>query len=58
MRRRCPVCRQVVLRTTKGNIHRHWDSIGRDICPCSGEPYELTEVGRRNQWIRDTQEVA
>lgn len=42
--RRCPVCWQHVQRTAGWRIVRHRDSIGRDVCPMSGEPYELTEV--------------
>lgn len=45
-RRRCPVCWQTVLPTTGGNVYRHCDSIGRDICPMSGEPYGFTQAGR------------
>ena len=46
-KRYCPVCRQFILRTTNANICRHRDSTGRDVCPMSGEPYELAEIGRR-----------
>jgi hypothetical protein len=45
--RQCPVCRQSTLPTTSRTVFRHWDSIGRDICPMSGEPYDMTEAGRR-----------
>ena len=46
-RRRCPVCWQTVIPTRGHNIARHWDSAGRDVCPMSGEPYELAQVGKR-----------
>jgi len=47
-KRYCPVCRQFILPTTRANnICRHRDSTGRDVCPMSGEPYELAEIGRR-----------
>lgn len=46
-RRHCPVCWQSVTPTRGRNIQRHWDSAGRDICPMSGEAYELAQVGRR-----------
>lgn len=45
MNRRCPVCRRAVLPTTKGNIHRHTDTLGYEICPMSGESYRLAEAG-------------
>jgi len=48
-KRYCPVCRQFILPTTRANICRHRDSTGRDVCPMSGEPYELAEIGRRRR---------
>lgn len=40
--RRCPVCWQPVGATPhRRNIQRHWDSAGRDICPMSGELFEM-----------------
>jgi hypothetical protein len=45
-KRYCPVCRQFVIRTARGNIWRHRDSMGRETCPMSGEPYELADLGR------------
>lgn len=42
MKRRCPVCWRIVQPTVKGNVFRHSDSVGRDVCPMSGESYELT----------------
>jgi len=43
--RRCPVCYQPICATPhRRNIQRHWDSAGRDICPMSGETYELALV--------------
>ncbi|MGV7585257.1 hypothetical protein PJN38_24345 [Mycobacterium kansasii] len=41
--RRCPVCWRNVPQTMRGNITRHWDSIGRDM---SNQPYGLMEIGR------------
>jgi hypothetical protein len=46
-RRRCPVCYRQVHPTAGHNIHGHWDSIGRDRCPGSGEPYDITIGGQR-----------
>ena len=42
--RRCPVCRQPVRPTKSGMIAAHRDSLNRDDCPASGEPYTLTEL--------------
>lgn len=44
-KRRCPVCCREVMPTGRGNIARHRDSIGRDVCPASGETFELAVVG-------------
>jgi len=38
----CPTCRREVKPTTKGNIVAHLDSIRRDTCPSSGEPWRTT----------------
>jgi hypothetical protein len=47
-RRYCPVCWQTVgMPTAGGHIADHFDSVGRDVCPISGEPYELAGYGRR-----------
>jgi hypothetical protein len=45
--RRCPVCWQTALPTSKGTVYRHWDSIGNTVCPMSGERYDMAESGRR-----------
>jgi len=50
-RRRCPVCWQTIFPTTHRMISRHWDSVGRDICPGSGEPYMIATPGRRRVLI-------
>ena len=42
MKRRCPVCRQVAHPTTRANIAGHTDSIGRAVCPMTGQPFALT----------------
>jgi len=44
---------RIVQPTTKGNVFRHTDSIGRDVCPMSGEPYDLTvsAATRRGQLV-------
>lgn len=47
MRRRCPVCRQLAQQTTGRNVSGHMDSRGRDICPMSGQPYDLTVITKR-----------
>lgn len=65
--RRCPVCRRAINRTMRGAIARHTDTIGIEVCPMSGELYELAENGAaarvwlptRNGVIRDfTEDVA
>lgn len=43
----CPICWQYVLRTTSGNVRRHMDSLNRDTCPYSSEPWEATIQGPR-----------
>lgn len=45
-KRYCPVCKQFVIGTLAGKIWRHRDSAGHDTCPMSGEPYELSDMGR------------
>jgi hypothetical protein len=47
--RRCPICWRNIPQTTQGNITRHWDSAGRDICPMSQNPYSLMEIGRSHR---------
>lgn len=47
MRRRCPVCRQLAHATAKSNVAGHMDSRGRDVCPMTGQPYELTVFTNR-----------
>lgn len=47
-RRRCPVCYRQIKPTSHGVIYGHWDSIGRDRCPASWEPYDITIGGRRS----------
>lgn len=46
-RRRCPVCYRRVAPTRGGLIYGHWDSLGRDRCPSSWEPYDITIRGDR-----------
>jgi hypothetical protein len=46
MNRRCPVCRRTALPTVRGNIYRHTDTLGVEICPMSDESYALTETGK------------
>lgn len=43
----CPVCRQTVTKTTKGNIAAHRDSLGRDMCPSTGFPFAITEARKK-----------
>ncbi len=43
MKRRCPVCRQVVVPTLHRFIIGHTDTIG-ELCPASGEPYRITQL--------------
>lgn len=47
MKRYCPVCLQFAIPTRHCNVWTHRDSIGRDICPMSGKPYDLTIIGSR-----------
>lgn len=46
-RRYCPVCWQHVIRTTLGKVRRHMDSINRDTCPYSEEPWHGCIQGPR-----------
>lgn len=45
--RRCPVCRNRVLPTTRGNVGAHTDRLGRDTCPMTGQAYDLTLISNR-----------
>ena len=38
----CPVCRQSVAKTTRGNIGAHLDSLRADNCPGGGHPFDIT----------------
>lgn len=38
----CPVCHLLVRPTLRGNIYGHNDSINRDVCPGSGQPWAIT----------------
>lgn len=39
----CPVCRQEVHATRiRHTITAHLDSAGRDVCPMTGHPFDLT----------------
>lgn len=55
--RYCPVCWQSLgPATTGGHIGAHWDSIGRDVCPMTGQDYNLAGTGRRRlvvvrEWV-------
>lgn len=44
--RTCPVCKQLVHPTVGGkeapNVLQHADTTGVNICPMSGQPFELT----------------
>ena len=42
-RHRCPVCWQNVVATRTDAISLHMDSVGRDKCPASGEPFEIAQ---------------
>lgn len=42
-RRRCPICHRIVGATRWERVVLHRDSIGRDLCPMSGELFELCE---------------
>ena len=47
MKRRCPVCRQIAQVTAKRNVAAHLDRAGRDTCPMTGHPYDLTLLTNR-----------
>ena len=47
MARRCPVRRQPAEPTMRRNVAGHLDSLGRDICPMTGQPYQLTVYSNR-----------
>lgn len=38
----CPVCRQSVAATTRGNIGWHLDTLRAENCPGAGEPFTIT----------------
>lgn len=38
----CPVCWQRAIKAPSKRVTLHWDSIGRDICPGSKEPWRIT----------------
>ena len=40
----CPVCRQAVKPTMRGNIGCHLDSIRQDSCPGGGEPIRIAVI--------------
>ena len=42
MKYRCPVCRQLAKPTVRRNVAAHLDRIGRDICPMTGQPFDIT----------------
>lgn len=46
-RRKCPVCWRVVYPTMGANVQHHRDSLNRDVCPMSGERYELAGMTER-----------
>jgi hypothetical protein len=47
MRHRCPVCRQLAVATRLQNVRAHLDRAGRDVCPMSGQPYDITLITKR-----------
>lgn len=58
-RRYCPVCWQTLgSPTVNGFVADHFDSAGRDLCPMSGEDYDLAGHGRRSTTARDYQRTA
>lgn len=44
MKRRCPVCGTIAHPTRNRNVAAHRDRAGRDICPMTGHPYDLTMI--------------
>lgn len=40
----CPVCRQSVAQTTRGNIGVHLDTLRAETCPGGGEPFSIAIV--------------
>ena len=55
IRRHCPVCWQNVgLPTVSGNIAQHFDSVGRDVCPMTDQPFKMAGFGQRRwQFVRE-----
>lgn len=49
----CPVCWQRVIKAPSKRIAHHFDSIGRDVCPGSRQPWSISipwdhlQFGRR-----------
>lgn len=39
----CPVCWRTISPTRWDRIAAHRDSVWRDICPASGEPFNITD---------------
>lgn len=37
----CPVCRQPIQPTTRGNIGVHLDTLRADTCPGGGHPFAI-----------------
>jgi hypothetical protein len=40
---RCPVCWQRIVYTHRGYVNLHHDSLGRDVCPASFEPFVIAQ---------------
>lgn len=38
----CPVCREAVRSTMRGNIPAHLDRLRADTCPAGGEPFRIS----------------
>lgn len=47
MTRRCPVCGLVAEPTRNRNVAAHRDQTGRQTCPMSGHPYDLTVMSNK-----------
>lgn len=57
-RRYCPVCWQYATRTVKGMVRLHMDSVGRDSCPYSNEPWDGCIQGPRKPRHRKPWDLA
>ena len=51
LRYRCPVCWQNVEPTVRQHISLHFDSLGLDVCPTTGEPFFIAQPWTENVFV-------